>query len=108
MALFIAIGANMFTGMFLALGCGDVLTDIIVSVINIPISIKQALLEELDVHARAVKVFNILKKEVFRLRSESGLNPPRTTTTNEGERNPPKTIWKIINAKSKTPVFPNM
>jgi tripartite ATP-independent transporter DctM subunit len=32
MALFIAIGANMFTGMFLGLGCGDVLTDVITSV----------------------------------------------------------------------------
>jgi tripartite ATP-independent transporter DctM subunit len=29
MALFIAIGANMFTGMFLSLGCGDVLTNLI-------------------------------------------------------------------------------
>ena len=32
MALFIAIGANMFTGMFLGLGCGDVLTDVILGV----------------------------------------------------------------------------
>jgi len=32
MALFIAIGANMFTGMFLGLGCGDVLTDVILAV----------------------------------------------------------------------------
>jgi len=60
-------------------------TDIIVSVINIPISIKQALLEELDVHARAVKVFNILKKEVFRLRSESGLKPPPHHHQRRGE-----------------------
>jgi tripartite ATP-independent transporter DctM subunit len=29
MALFIAVGANMFTGMFLSLGCGDVLTQMI-------------------------------------------------------------------------------
>jgi tripartite ATP-independent transporter DctM subunit len=29
MALFIAVGANMFTGMFLSLGCGDVLTNLI-------------------------------------------------------------------------------
>jgi len=29
MALFIAVGANMFTGMFLSLGCGDVLTNMI-------------------------------------------------------------------------------
>lgn len=32
MALFIAIGANVFTGMFLGLGCGDVLTDVIINV----------------------------------------------------------------------------
>jgi tripartite ATP-independent transporter DctM subunit len=32
MALFIAVGANMFTGLFLGLGCGDVLTNLIVSV----------------------------------------------------------------------------
>jgi tripartite ATP-independent transporter DctM subunit len=32
MALFIAVGANMFTGMFLSLGCGDVLTNIITGV----------------------------------------------------------------------------
>jgi ATP-dependent Lon protease len=52
------------------------MTDIIVSVINIPISIKQALLEELNVHTRAIKVLNILKKEVFRLRAESGVRQP--------------------------------
>jgi tripartite ATP-independent transporter DctM subunit len=32
MALFIAVGANMFTGTFLGMGCGDVLTDLIVGV----------------------------------------------------------------------------
>lgn len=53
------------------------ITDIIVSVINIPISIKQALLEELNVYNRAVKVHNILKKEVFRLRAETGIREPR-------------------------------
>ncbi len=53
------------------------ITDIIVSVINIPISIKQSLLEELNVYNRAVKVYNILKKEVFRLRAETGIREPR-------------------------------
>ncbi len=53
------------------------ITDIIVSVINVPISIKQALLEELNVYNRAVKVHNILKKEVFRLRAEAGVREPR-------------------------------
>lgn len=60
-------------------------TDIIVSVINIPISIKQSLLEELDVHTRAVKVFNLLKKEVFRLRSESGGKVPPHHHQRRGE-----------------------
>jgi tripartite ATP-independent transporter DctM subunit len=32
MALFIAIGASMFTGTFLGLGCGDVLTELIINV----------------------------------------------------------------------------
>jgi tripartite ATP-independent transporter DctM subunit len=32
MALFIAIGASMFTGTFLGMGCGDVLTDLIIGV----------------------------------------------------------------------------
>jgi ATP-dependent Lon protease len=45
------------------------ITDVIVSVINIPLQLKQSLLEELDVHKRAVKVFNILKKEMVKLRA---------------------------------------
>ncbi|HLP44325.1 MAG TPA: endopeptidase La [Candidatus Kapabacteria bacterium] len=53
------------------------ITDVIVSVINIPISIKQALLEELNVRERATKVYNILKKEVLRLRAECGIKEPK-------------------------------
>jgi len=45
------------------------ITDVIASVINIPLQLKQSLLEELDVHKRAVKVFNILKKEMVKLRT---------------------------------------
>jgi ATP-dependent Lon protease len=45
------------------------ITDVISSVINIPLQLKQSLLEELDVHKRAVKVFNILKKEMVKLRA---------------------------------------
>ncbi len=48
------------------------ITDIILSVLSIPLSIKQSLLEELNVYNRAVKVHNLLKKEVFRLRGEHG------------------------------------
>ncbi|HLP61914.1 MAG TPA: endopeptidase La, partial [Candidatus Deferrimicrobium sp.] len=53
------------------------ITDVIISVINIPISIKQALLEELNVRERATKVYNILKKEVLRLRAECGIKEPK-------------------------------
>lgn len=45
------------------------ITDIIISVINIPLKLKQSLLEELNVYERGVKVYNILKREVFRLRA---------------------------------------
>lgn len=45
------------------------ITDIIASVIQIPLQIKQSLLEELDVQKRAVKLFNILKKEMAKIKS---------------------------------------
>ncbi len=48
------------------------ITDVISSVINIPLQLKQSLLEELDVHKRAVKVFNILKKEMVKVRAVRG------------------------------------
>ena len=44
-------------------------SDIIASVINIPLALKQSLLEELNVYNRGVKVYNILKKEVFKLKA---------------------------------------
>ena len=45
------------------------ITDIIISMINIPLKLKQSLLEELNVYTRGVKVFNILKKELFKLKA---------------------------------------
>ncbi|MDY0296988.1 MAG: endopeptidase La [Acidobacteriota bacterium] len=51
--------------------------DIIVSVISVPLKIKQSLLEELDVYKRGVKVFNLLKKEVFKLKSVVRTDPQR-------------------------------
>jgi ATP-dependent Lon protease len=48
------------------------ITDIVVSVMNIPLKLKQSLLEELNVYERGLKVFNILKREVFKLRAGSG------------------------------------
>ncbi|MCP5049624.1 MAG: endopeptidase La [bacterium] len=53
------------------------ITDVISSVINIPLQLKQALLEELNVYTRAVKVFNILKKEMVKLRSHRDPTAPR-------------------------------
>lgn len=51
------------------------ITDIIISILNIAIKVKQSLLEELDVYKRGSRVYNILKKEVFRLRS---IGEPKT------------------------------
>jgi ATP-dependent Lon protease len=50
-------------------------SDIIISIINIPLKIKQSLLEELDTYARGVRVYNILKKEVLQLRSQRDIEP---------------------------------
>jgi ATP-dependent Lon protease len=50
-------------------------SDIIISIINIPLKIKQTLLEELNPYTRSVRVFNILKKEVLLLRSQRDLEP---------------------------------
>lgn len=65
------------------------ITDVIASVINIPLQLKQSLLEELDVHKRAVKVFNILKKEMVKLRAvrepEARRHPQEGPAENEVE-----------------------
>jgi len=53
------------------------ISDIIISVISVPIKLKQSLLEELDVHKRGVKVFNLLKKEVFKLKTGTRSDSPR-------------------------------
>lgn len=50
-------------------------TDIILSIISIPLKIKQSLLEELNTYARGVRVYNILKKEVLQLRSQRDIEP---------------------------------
>jgi ATP-dependent Lon protease len=50
-------------------------SDIIISIINIPLKIKQSLLEELDTYSRGVRVYNILKKEVLQLRSQRDIEP---------------------------------
>jgi ATP-dependent Lon protease len=47
------------------------ISDVISSVISIPLQLKQSLLEELNVYTRAVKVYNILKKEMVKLRTGS-------------------------------------
>jgi ATP-dependent Lon protease len=50
-------------------------SDIIASILNMPLKIKQTLLEELSPYNRSVRVFNILKKEVLLLRSQRDLEP---------------------------------
>jgi ATP-dependent Lon protease len=50
-------------------------SDIIISIINLPLKVKQSLLEELDTYARGVRVYNILKKEVLQLRSQRDIEP---------------------------------
>jgi len=49
--------------------------DIIVSIVGLPLKVKQSLLEEVDAYARGVRVFNILKKEVLQLRGQRGPEP---------------------------------
>jgi ATP-dependent Lon protease len=50
-------------------------SDIIISIVNLPLKVKQSLLEELDTYARGVRVYNILKKEVLQLRSQRNIEP---------------------------------
>ena len=50
-------------------------SDIIISILSIPLKIKQTLLEELSPTTRSVRVFNILKKEVLLLRNQRDLEP---------------------------------
>lgn len=53
-------------------------TDIIISILNITIKIKQSLLEELDIYKRGLRVYNILKKEIFKLKSMGKTDPRKT------------------------------
>ncbi len=52
-------------------------SDIIASIISLPLKAKQSLLEETDAYARGVRVYNILKKDVLQLRSQRELEPKR-------------------------------
>jgi len=42
-------------------------TDIIISVLSVPVKIKQSLLEDLNPSSRGIKIQNLLKKEIFKL-----------------------------------------
>ncbi len=57
------------------------ITDIIVSLMPLPVKVKQSLLEEFDVYLRGVRVLNVLKREVVKLRAES----PLETISKRGE-----------------------
>ena len=52
-------------------------SDIIASILSLPLKAKQSLLEETDAYARGVRVYNILKKDVLQLRSQRELEPKR-------------------------------
>ncbi len=66
---------------FKGIGTDDLsaVSDIVASIINISLSVKQSLLEELNVYNRGIKVYNILKKGVLgvndsRYNQKSGLD----------------------------------
>ncbi|MEN8154683.1 MAG: endopeptidase La [Acidobacteriota bacterium] len=48
------------------------ITNIISSIVNVSLPVKQSLLEESDVYERGIKLLNILKKEIFKLTSMPG------------------------------------
>jgi ATP-dependent Lon protease len=50
-------------------------SDIILSIVSLPLKVKQSLLEEADTYARGVRVYNILKKDVLQLRSQRDIEP---------------------------------
>lgn len=54
------------------------ITDIISSVVTMDVRQKQALLEELDVYKRGLKIFNILKKEIFKLKANGETETKKT------------------------------
>ncbi len=53
------------------------ITNIIPSILNIPLQVKQSLLEETDVTKRGIKLVNLLKKELFKLKSIEELKRPQ-------------------------------
>ncbi|MGE5340460.1 MAG: endopeptidase La [Candidatus Omnitrophota bacterium] len=61
------------------------ITDIIASVLMVPLPLKQSFLEEVNVYKRAVKLYNILKKEMSRLRDGADENGRRAR--DEGAEN---------------------
>jgi len=53
---------------------GDV-ADIVASILNVSLTVKQTLLEEVNVYLRGIRVFNILKKELLKLKSQKEAEP---------------------------------
>ncbi len=97
-------------------------SDIIASVINIPLSVKQSLLGELNVYNRAIKVYNILKKGVLGVNenrakqqvfkhddSDSGENEIEDYKKKITKKNLPKRVKKYaeeeLNKLSKMPLY---
>ena len=59
--------------------------DIIVSILNVPLKVKQTLLEELNVYLRGVRAFNLLKKETLKLKTQREIEPK--ARREEGQEN---------------------
>lgn len=72
------------------------ISDIIASVINIPLQFKQSLLEELNVYERGAKLLAILKKEL--MKAKSGREVVYRTTREEGTENEVEEYRKKIEA----------
>jgi len=60
-------------------------TDIVISLLNFPLKVKQSLLEEINAHLRGMRVLNILKKEVARLRAQGEAEPAASSGTEPSE-----------------------
>lgn len=61
------------------------ITDIIVSVIDVPLQVKQELLEELNVHRRALKVRELIENEMTKLKSTDAKRRNRNAASSEKE-----------------------
>lgn len=67
------------------------ITNIISSIVSVPLPVKQSLLEETDIYKRGIKLLNILRKEVFKMASkpkqrQKGIEEPPESDIEEYRR----------------------